>query len=163
LKTILQKVETSLRTLLQKIEIPLPTRAYRQANELVFSVRRIGSSYQMEKVLGGGSGSLRSAAGKIGKSLTPNLIDVGSSKRSFACGRLKSISACETGISDVTGWDTEHEQLTADRDWLAPEAFPEWDPIRAPFIIGHMPPRIQHPQVQADWHDAGAPFDKNDT
>jgi len=25
-------------------------------------------------------------------------------------------------------------------------------------IIGHIPPCMQHPQEQADWHDAGVPF-----
>jgi hypothetical protein len=25
-------------------------------------------------------------------------------------------------------------------------------------IMGHFPPCMQHPQAQADWHDAGVPF-----
>jgi hypothetical protein len=25
-------------------------------------------------------------------------------------------------------------------------------------IMGHIPPCMQHPQEQADWHDAGVPF-----
>jgi hypothetical protein len=97
------------------------------------------------------------------RSLPARLIASGSLKGRFACGKLKSSSACEAAIGDVAGCDTEQEQEMPDRDWPAPEKFPSWDPVRAPFaIMGHIPPCMQQPQVHADWHAAWVPVRSND-
>ena len=75
------------------------------------------------------------------------------------------MSACETDIIEFTGCDTEQEQATLGHGRPASEAFPTWDAIRiwAPFVImGHIPPCMQQPQVQADLHDAADPFTRSE-
>jgi len=103
-----------------------------------------------------------SAAGQTRKLLLSERIEDGSRKLGIACGKLKSTSACEASINDVAGADSEQEQATALRVWMAAEAFFGWDSIRigAPcFIIEHvMPLCIQQREVQADCHEAAVPF-----
>ncbi|HET9177524.1 MAG TPA: hypothetical protein VFQ24_04115 [Terriglobia bacterium] len=91
----------------------------------------------------------------------PQLSEAGSTKWSFACGRLKSRSACEASINDAAGGDSEQEQATARRTGLAFEALFDSGPMRigAPcFIIEHIPLSMQQWHVQADWQGAAVPF-----
>lgn len=75
------------------------------------------------------------------------------------CGRLKSMSACEVCIRGTAGCDTEQEQEDPECDRLSTETHLEPAAARAfAAIMGHIPPCMQHPQVQADWHDDGVPF-----
>ena len=119
----------------------------------------------LEKAFGGGSGRRPSGAGQKARFPPPGLIEDGSEKGILACGRLNSISACEADINDVTGWDTEQEQATPGCVRVAPKACPDWDPIRirAPFaVMRHVPPCMQQPQVQTDWHDTCTPLTNSD-
>jgi hypothetical protein len=97
------------------------------------------------------------------KCVPERLILHGSSKASFACGKLKSSSAWEVAMSEAPGYDSAQEQETPDRDPLVPQVFRSWDRPQAFFaIMGHVPPCVQHPQAQADLQGGDAPVTRND-
>lgn len=83
-------------------------------------------------------------------------MDKGSSKEKFTGDCLKNRSTGDVVMNAVAGHDIEHEQVTPDRDDLAPQAF------RACAIIGHVPPRMQQPQVHVDRHVDEFPFTSED-
>lgn len=112
--------------------------------------------------LGGGSGTLPARAGAKAKSRLASLKVKGSSNERFVAGGLKNKSSCELRIKGAAGCDTEQEHAEPGRDRPTPCALPDWQLILPPrfAIMGQVPPCMQQPQVQRDWHEAGVPGNK---